>query len=75
MEKNMEKSANPKIRSENPEDTESAATVLARVLDDMEFLGLIKFKADAAGGGCWVVAEQKPEQARPIKQVNVRRTA
>ena len=74
MEKNVEKSAIPKIRCENPEDTEPVAKVLARVLDDMEFLGLIVFKADAAGGGCWVVAEQK-SRAEPIKQDNVKKVA
>jgi hypothetical protein len=68
MEKNMEKSANSKTNLEYPDDTD--AKVFARMLDDMEFLGLIEFKADAKGGPFWVVAEQKP-QAEPIKQDNV----
>ena len=74
MEKNVEKSANPKIRCENPEDTEPVVKVLARVLDDMEFLGLIAFKTDAVGGGFWVVAEQE-SRAEPIKQDNVKKAA
>ena len=52
-------------KSANPEDTEPAAKVLARLLDDMEFLG--EFKTDAASGSCWIVAEQIL-QAEPIKQ-------
>jgi hypothetical protein len=66
----MEKSANPKMKIAYSEASEPAAKVLARVLDDMEFLGLIEFKRDAKGGPCWVIAEQKPE-AEPIKQGNV----
>jgi hypothetical protein len=54
-------------KSANPEDTEPAAKVLARLLDDMGFFGLIEFKTDAASGSCWVVAEQIL-QAEPIKQ-------
>jgi hypothetical protein len=47
--KMMETSANRKMKSENPEDTEPDAKVLARMLEDMEFLGLIEFKASDAG--------------------------
>jgi hypothetical protein len=51
-EKKMEKSANLKMESENPEDTEPVSKVLlARVLEDMEFLGLIEFDG---GNGPWV---------------------
>lgn len=70
----MKKSPIPKISCENPEDTESVAYVLARALDDMEVLGLIVFKADVAGGGCWVVAEQK-SAAEPMKQDDVKEAA
>jgi hypothetical protein len=66
----MEKSANPKTKIAYSEASEPAAKILARVLDDMEFLGLIEFKEDAKGGPCWVIAEQKPE-AEPIKQGDV----
>jgi hypothetical protein len=66
----VEKSANPKTKIAYSEASEPAAKV-ARVLDDMEFLGLIEFKEDAKGGPCWVIAEQKPD-AEPIKQGNVR---
>ena len=66
----MEKSANQKKKFEYSEASEPAAKVLARLLDDLEFLGLIEFKTDAKSGPCWVVAEQKP-QAEPIKQENV----
>jgi hypothetical protein len=48
-----EKSANPKTSLEN---SEPVAVVLARMLNDMEFLGLIEFKADVS---YWVVSEQK----------------
>ncbi len=61
-------------KSANPEDTEPAAKVLARLLDDMEFLGLIEFKTDAASGSCWVVAEQIL-QAEPIKQDRSKKAA
>ena len=44
------------------------------VLNDMASLGLIEFRADAAGGGCWVVSEQNP-QTEPIKQDNDRKAA
>jgi hypothetical protein len=66
----MEKSANPKTKVAYSEASEPAAKILARLLDDMEFLGLIEFKADAKDGPCWVIAKQKPE-AEPIKQGNV----
>jgi hypothetical protein len=65
MEKNMEKSANPKTKIAYSEASEPTADVLKRMLDDMEFLGLIEFKDDAAGGGCWVISEQNP-QTEPI---------
>ena len=66
----MEKSGNQKKKFEYSEASEPAAKVLARLLDDLEFLGLIEFKTDAKSGPCWVVAEQKP-RAEPIKQENV----
>jgi hypothetical protein len=74
MEQNMEKFANTKMTSEMLERNEPTADVLKRMLDDMEFLGLIEFKPDAAGGGCWVVREQNP-QTEPIKQDNDRKAA
>ena len=48
--------------------------ILSMVLNDMASLGLIEFRADAAGGGCWVVSEQNP-QTEPIKQDNDRKAA
>ena len=38
----MEKSANLKMESENPEDTEPVSKVLAQALENIEFLGLEK---------------------------------
>lgn len=70
----MEKFANTNMTSEFFERNEPTAEVLKRMLDDMEFLGLIEFKADAAGGGCWVISEQNP-QTKPIKQDNDRKAA
>jgi hypothetical protein len=48
--------------------------ILSMVLNDMATLGLIEFRADAAGGGCWVVSEQN-QQTEPIKQDNDRKAA
>jgi hypothetical protein len=45
----METSANRKMKSENPEDSEPDAKVLAPMLEDMVFLGLIEFKASDPG--------------------------
>jgi hypothetical protein len=48
--------------------------ILSMLLNDMATLGLIEFRADAAGGSCWVVSEQNP-QTEPIKQDNDRKAA
>ena len=47
----MEKSANLKMESENPEDTEPVSKVLAQALENIEFLGLEKEPADPHNGG------------------------
>ena len=46
----------------NPEMTESA--VLAMVLDDMQFLGLIELNPDKDKKLRWSAIEEKPHQAK-----------
>jgi hypothetical protein len=43
----------------NPETTDSA--VLATVLHDMQFFGLIELKPDEDGKLCWSAIEGKPQ--------------
>jgi hypothetical protein len=46
--------------------------ILSMVLNDMASLGLIEFRADAKGGGCWVVRRpSKPNRTtteRPLSR-------
>ena len=47
----------------NPETIESESAVLARVLDDMRFLGLIELKPDEDRKVWSFTSERKPHQA------------
>ena len=50
----------------NPEMTESA--VLARVLDDMQFLGLIELKPDEDEKLCWSEGKRQVEDQKNMSK-------